>query len=559
MLSFLLFSSVAMAQSPQLTTVSPVMITAYGPASTLKVLGSQFTKTCVVYWNWSPRATTYVSPTELKAEILASDIATPTTGYVTVEDMVTVTMTTGVEVPVTGGVPKLLFTKMYAPWNDTPGEIGSPGFLVNLASTPGGYMGAAAGIVLWASYGNASFDGGEPFGRPAGYIIGEADLANAGSPGLIAPQRFIRDGGTPQNMFPPASGVGPSLEPPMVIGDIDRNGTLDVIDYAQSSTPSETTLNLWLGDGDGHFPDPAIEFVPFPNEVIKGLMLGDFNGDGKLDLAAVLWDYDDPPKTQGLGIALGNGDGTFKAPILLPAPEGTTAAQVADVNGDGILDLVSLDSSTATIQVWLGKGDGTFTLHGSYPTGLYGPSQFALAPMFGSHRQDLVLTGTLAADGKYPRLEFMPGNPDGSFGSPVRMVVPSAASYPIVGDFNDDGRLDVVGVGPGWLYVQDPLVWVSPLSIDFGSQFLGSPVTKPVTVTNTGAVAVPISGVTITGSGASAFTQTNNCVGSRAARGATCTVQVTFAPAADAAFTATLTVEHAVEGVNTVALSGTGI
>ena len=147
MLSFLLFSSVAMAQSPQLTTVSPVMITAYGPASTLEALGSQLATGCVVYWNWSPRATTYVSPTELKAEILASDIATPTTGYVTVEDMVTVTMTTGVEVPVTGGVPKLLFTKMYAPWNDTPGEIGSPGFLVNfnLASTPGGLRGGGGG------------------------------------------------------------------------------------------------------------------------------------------------------------------------------------------------------------------------------------------------------------------------------------------------------------------------------------------------------------------------------------------------------------------------------
>jgi FG-GAP-like repeat/Abnormal spindle-like microcephaly-assoc'd, ASPM-SPD-2-Hydin/IPT/TIG domain len=548
-LSFLLFSSIAVAQSPQITTVYPTSITAYGPNTLLKVYGSQFTKTNVVYWNSLPKATTFISTTQLNAEILASDIATPSTALVTVEDPITVTRAYGVSLPVTGGVPALSYTRMVGPWNFAPDREGHPYLTVNYGD---GAWSILAGGFLWGNNPDGTIGGGSEEYT----IVAVGDLCSIGSIELIGSTKS--DCG---RLFRPS---GPELSTHVVLADIDRDGSLDILDYGSSPRPDETVVQFWRGNGLGLLIQPAIAVVPFPNLDIKYLLLGDFNGDGKLDLAAIVWDYDDPPKTQPLAIALGNGDGTFKPPTFVPVPASTEYVQIGDVNGDGILDLVSEyepgGAAYTALQVWLGKGDGTFTLHGSYSTGLYaGGNGFTLANMIGGHRQDVVLAGTLDAAGKYPRLEVMPGNPDGSFGAATestRLVVPSAGEL-LVGDFNNDGRLDVISSN-GWYFVQKPLIWLSNLSLSFGSVFLGSTDTRTLTVTNTGAVPVPIAGIKFTGSGASQFTETDDC-GTLAARGGVCTVQVEFVPTVDGPATATMTVEHSVEGTNTVALSGTGI
>jgi hypothetical protein len=111
----------------------------------------------------------------------------------------------------------------------------------------------------------------------------------------------------------------------------------------------------------------------------------------------------------------------------------------------------------------------------------------------------------------------------------------------------------------GWFYQQKPLVWLSTLHMAFGSETVGtsSPV-QPVVATDTGSVPVNVTGVTITGPGAAAFTETNDC-GVLAARVGFCSVGVQFSPPSAGAFVATLTIQHGVEGINTVTLSGTGI
>jgi hypothetical protein len=113
---------------------------------------------------------------------------------------------------------------------------------------------------------------------------------------------------------------------------------------------------VWLGNGDGTFrPEP-------PNDLFSNggnspsapqVAVGDFNGDGKLDLALGAGNFTSlAGRTSYIGILLGNGDGTFRKGATVPLFG--FLLTTADVNGDGKPDLVSES------EIALGNGDGTF-------------------------------------------------------------------------------------------------------------------------------------------------------------------------------------------------------
>jgi hypothetical protein len=315
-----------------------------------------------------------------------------------------------------------------------------------------------------------------------------------------------------------------------------------------------------------------VNIAVVPGARVKNIVVGDFNGDGKLDLATSNFNFFDQTAAEGVAVLLGNGDGTFKAPSILPALPNTQWIQAADVNGDGKLDLVSVytpaqpqNTPDSKIQVWLGKGDGTFALKGAYPLGIAASGEFTLADMNGDRKIDVVVTGisNVSTTPYKTQLVVLEGNGDGSFSPAQYTPLPASAISLLVADWNNDGRLDVMGNvigGYSWFFEQKPLVWLSTLHMAFGDQAVGSfSPTQTLTVTNTGSVAVSITGVGISGPGAAEFTQTHDCTSTLAARGGACTVTVQFAPASAGSFSATLTINHEVEGTKTVALSGTGI
>ena len=156
--------------------------------------------------------------------------------------------------------------------------------------------------------------------------------------------------------------------------------------------------------------------------------VGDFNHDGKLDIAATAG--------SSLSILLGNGDGTFRAPINYPGVFYSIA--VADFNNDGNLDIVVAPDADS-ISVFLGNGDGTFQPPISSPT-TYGAGFIAVGDFNGDHKMDLVI-----AD--YTEISVLLGNGNGTFQAPINNSSFAGPGELAVGDFNNDHLLDVVVVG----------------------------------------------------------------------------------------------------------------
>jgi len=181
--------------------------------------------------------------------------------------------------------------------------------------------------------------------------------------------------------------------------------------------------------------------------------VGDFNGDGRVDLAVAT--YGNPALTDdgGVSILLGNGDGTFQSAVNIAAGKNPAAIAVADLNGDSHLDVAVANIGRDTITVLLGNGDGSFQQPVEYETGTQ-PIIVAIAAadLNGDKKSDIVVASV--PDFSIPRNGFggasvLMGNGDGTFQPHVdymtgenrdSAVDPRAVT---IADFNGDSRPDL--------------------------------------------------------------------------------------------------------------------
>jgi len=214
-------------------------------------------------------------------------------------------------------------------------------------------------------------------------------------------------------------------------GDFNGDGNLDL---AAAGNGSGLPIVVQLGYGDGAFN--VVPSSPFGlSSGVSSLAVGDFNGDGKPDLAVA------SSGLQGgaaaVTILLGNGDGTF-TPSGSPIPGGG-AIVVADFNGDGKLDLAVANNGNNNVSILLGNGDGTFTQAANSPVPV-GSQPYAIAAgdFTGSGK-----LGLAVANYGSNTVTLLLGNGDGTFTQPVGSPI-TVGKGPIslaVGDFNGSGRL----------------------------------------------------------------------------------------------------------------------
>jgi hypothetical protein len=225
---------------------------------------------------------------------------------------------------------------------------------------------------------------------------------------------------------------GPPLS--VAVGDFNGDGKLDLA----VANPSSGNVSVLLGYGDGTF-QAAVSY-PVGGCGPSAIAVGDFNGDGKLDLA-VAWDL--VYTAAYVTVLLGNGDGTFQTAVSYPVGANPSSVAVGDFNGDGKLDLAVANSnlngianeSSTSVSVLLGNGDGTFQTAVNYPAGT-NPISVAVGDFNGDGKPDLVVANA------YGGVTVLLGNGNGTFQTPVSHPVDGNPNSVAVGDFNGDGKLD---------------------------------------------------------------------------------------------------------------------
>jgi len=214
-------------------------------------------------------------------------------------------------------------------------------------------------------------------------------------------------------------------------GDFTGDGNLDLV----VANFHSNTLSVLLGNGKGTF-QPAVNYIVGHGPV--SVAVGDFNGDQKLDLVVV------NETDNNASVLLGNGDGTFQPQVAYPTGVGGNplSVVVGDFNGDGNLDLAVADFTTQQVSVLLGNGDGTFQAVKAYPTGA-NPSSIVIADFNGDGKLDLALTSTPLGSAPGNEVSLLLGKGDGTFGLPTLFGTGSEAYSAAVGDFNEDGAADL--------------------------------------------------------------------------------------------------------------------
>src|SRR5208282_5667077 len=189
-----------------------------------------------------------------------------------------------------------------------------------------------------------------------------------------------------------------------------------------------STVSILLGNGDGTFQS-HVDYSVGSNPT--GIASGDFNGDGKLDLVAV------NNSSNSVSVLTGIGDGTFKSHVDYATGTGPSSVAVGDFNGDGKLDLAVSNDSANTISILLGNGDGTFKPHIDYPVGK-STTSLAVADVNGDGKLDLIVT-----NGNNNSVSVLLGKGDGTFGTAAVYPTGNGPYGIAVGDFSGNGNLDL--------------------------------------------------------------------------------------------------------------------
>lgn len=220
-------------------------------------------------------------------------------------------------------------------------------------------------------------------------------------------------------------------------GDFNGDGNADL---AFLSNTAKGVINIRLGTGSGKFNTGQQITLGYQ---ATSIVAGDWDNDGVLDLAVSA----NGNSLSTVAILLGNGDGTFLLTGSFDTGARPESLASGDLNGDGIADLVTANS-VASVSVLLGLGGGNFSGPLVISTGFYADTWgVAVADLNQDGKLDIVGVGDDTFDG-LNQLIVLLGKGDGTFASPG-LYNPTyyARGNPAVADFNGDGIPDVAVTG----------------------------------------------------------------------------------------------------------------
>jgi len=229
------------------------------------------------------------------------------------------------------------------------------------------------------------------------------------------------DGGFPAHADY-ATGDGPLK---VAVGDFNSDGSQDLV----TANYNANTVTVLLGRRDGTFRTKT-DFPVASHHNPQAVAVGDFNGDGKQDLAAA-------NQAGTVSIMLGNDDGTFGADTTYPTGASSNSIAVSDFDNNGKLDLVTGQYGTDTVSVLLGDGAGAFAAHTDYATGTH-PYGVSVGDLNSDNERDL-LTANATAD----TVSVLMGGGGGTFSAKTDFATGTTPLSVAVGDFDADGQPDL--------------------------------------------------------------------------------------------------------------------
>ena len=197
------------------------------------------------------------------------------------------------------------------------------------------------------------------------------------------------------------------------------------------------TISVLLGNGDGTFQAPVTYAVG--SEPIA-LAIGDLNGDGKPDIAVANYN------STTISVLFGNGDGTFQTPVTYNVGSNPRGVAIANLNGStNGNDLVVANWGSGTVSVLLNQGNGTFASAVNYPVGT-NPGNLVVADFNGDGKLDIA-TANYGSN----TVSILPGNGDGTFGTAISYATGSGTNPidVVAVQLTSDGKYDLATANNG--------------------------------------------------------------------------------------------------------------
>jgi hypothetical protein len=315
----------------------------------------------------------------------------------------------------------------------TIGDVSGDGELDAVAACP-----AQLGVLL--GHGDGTFGPAVTYAtapEPTRAVI--ADLSGDGKPDLVVGSLHMGEvgvliGNGDGSFQPRVDHDLPQVATGIAVADLDGNGALDVVAVADND--EIFNASLLLGDKDGNLSQLDLAVPPFPVAVA----LADVNGDGQVDRVTTHDLINTPFRDGAVSVEFRTADNSFHSSSALVGASPTSSV-LADLDGDGKLDLVVPNSLGDNVSVELGNGDGTFR---DTPRG--GPIAFyLLADLDGDGKLDAVGPRTSPGTQTQPTsIVVQLGAGDGSFHDPVDIALASPPRSAVAGDVNHDGKLDLI-------------------------------------------------------------------------------------------------------------------